>query len=79
MPLYKYVCPKCGHEVTLLKKISDADNVICDVCGSKMVRQIGNVGVVFKGSGYYITDSKKSSSSNSSKSSKAKETVKSKS
>jgi putative FmdB family regulatory protein len=67
MPLYKYVCPNCGHEVTLLKKISDADNVICDVCGSKMVRQIGNVGVVFKGNGYYITDSKKSSSKTSKK------------
>lgn len=59
VPLYRYICPNCGHEVMLLKKISEADEVRCDVCGRKMVRQIGNVGVVFKGNGYYSTDTSK--------------------
>ncbi len=67
MPLYKYVCPKCGHTVTLLRKISNADNVKCDVCGAEMVRQIGNVGMIFKGNGYYITDSKNQVTKKSSK------------
>lgn len=61
MPLYRYVCKNCGHEVVLLRKVSEADNVKCDVCGGKMIRQIGNVGIVFKGGGYYSTDSAKSS------------------
>ncbi len=63
MPLYRYICKKCGHEIVLLKKVAEADNVKCDVCGGKMVRQIGNVGIVFKGGGYYSTDSAKSSGS----------------
>ena len=68
VPLYRYICSKCGHEALLLKKISEADEVRCDVCGGKMVRQIGNVGVVFKGNGYYSTDTSKKA---------AKKTVKS--
>ncbi len=67
MPLYKYVCPNCGHTATLLRKISDADDVKCDVCGAKMTRQIGNIGILFKGSGYYVTDSKGSTKKTSAK------------
>ncbi len=59
MPLYRYVCTNCGHEAVLLKKISEADEVLCSVCGKKMVKQIGNVEVVFKGNGYYSTDTGK--------------------
>lgn len=60
LPLYRYVCPNCGHEEVLLKKFSEADGVKCEVCGSKMVRQMSNLGViVFKGNGYYTTDSGK--------------------
>jgi putative FmdB family regulatory protein len=67
LALYRYVCPKCGHEEVLLKKFSEADGVKCPVCGSKMVRQVSNLGViVFKGNGYYTTDVKKKSTVDSS-------------
>ncbi|WP_428014137.1 FmdB family zinc ribbon protein [Athalassotoga sp.] len=68
MPLYRYVCPKCGHEEVLLKKFSEADGVKCEVCGSKMIRQMGNLEtIVFKGNGYYTTDFKKSPAGSSTK------------
>ncbi|MBB6062578.1 putative FmdB family regulatory protein [Thermosipho japonicus] len=69
MPMYRYVCKSCGHEKVELHSINDNPDITCDVCGSKMERAIGRVGIVFKGSGFYITDSRKSSSTSSSDSS----------
>lgn len=67
MPLYRYVCPKCGNEEVLLRKISEADGVKCEKCGTKMIRQIGNLeSVIYKGNGYYTTDFKKKSTVGSS-------------
>ncbi|MBO8160910.1 MAG: FmdB family transcriptional regulator [Thermosipho sp. (in: Bacteria)] len=63
MPMYRYICKNCGTEKVELHGINDTPEIICDVCGNEMERTIGRVGIVFKGSGFYITDSKNSNSS----------------
>ena len=56
MPTYEYRCPK-GHEFELMQKMSDRPRAKCPVCGLPAVRQIsGGAGLIFKGSGFYITD-----------------------
>ncbi|MDK2885552.1 MAG: hypothetical protein PWP54_110 [Thermosipho sp. (in: thermotogales)] len=65
MPMYRYVCKNCGTEKVELHGINDNPEIICDICGNEMEKTIGRVGIVFKGSGFYITDSKKSSNTKS--------------
>jgi putative FmdB family regulatory protein len=56
MPTYEYQCPQ-GHEFELLQKMSDKARVKCPTCGKPATRKIsGGAGLVFKGSGFYITD-----------------------
>jgi putative FmdB family regulatory protein len=56
MPTYEYRCPN-GHQFEKRQKISDRPGAKCPVCGAAAVRQIsGGAGLVFKGSGFYITD-----------------------
>lgn len=56
MPTYEYQCPE-GHEFELLQKMSDKSRAKCPVCGKPATRKIsGGAGLVFKGSGFYITD-----------------------
>lgn len=56
MPTYEYRCPE-GHEFELMQKMSDRPRAKCPVCGRPATRQIsGGAGLIFKGSGFYITD-----------------------
>ncbi|MFI5209643.1 MAG: FmdB family zinc ribbon protein [Gemmatimonadales bacterium] len=56
MPTYEYLCP-AGHEFEKFQKMSDSPRVKCPECGRMAVRQIsGGAGLMFKGSGFYITD-----------------------
>ena len=56
MPTYEYQCPE-GHKFELLQKMSDRPRAKCPVCGRPGTRQIsGGAGLIFKGSGFYITD-----------------------
>jgi putative FmdB family regulatory protein len=56
MPTYEYVCPS-GHEFEKFQKMSDRPRAACPTCGKPGVRKIsGGAGLVFKGSGFYITD-----------------------
>ncbi len=56
MPTYEYQCPE-GHEFELLQKMSEKPRAKCPVCGRLATRKIsGGAGLVFKGSGFYITD-----------------------
>jgi putative FmdB family regulatory protein len=56
MPTYEYRCPE-GHEFERLQKISDSSRVRCPECGRRATRIIsGGAGLIFKGSGFYITD-----------------------
>ena len=56
MPTYEYRCPE-GHEFERFQKMADPPRAKCPVCGRNAVRQIsGGAGLIFKGSGFYITD-----------------------
>ena len=56
MPTYEYTCPK-GHEFELIQKMSVKPRAKCPVCGEPATRQMsGGAGLVFKGTGFYITD-----------------------
>ena len=60
MPTYQYVCtnPEGKHEFELVQSFTDAPASECPVCGSPVRKVYGSVGVVFKGSGFYRTDSR---------------------
>lgn len=60
MPTYQYQCRDCGHGFEQFQKFSDDPLTDCPECDGTVQRIIQNVGVVFKGSGWYITDSRKS-------------------
>jgi putative FmdB family regulatory protein len=63
MPTYDYECTSCGYTFEVFQSMSDDPLKKCPECGKKVQRLIGGgVGVIFKGSGFYVTDSKKSSS-----------------
>jgi len=56
MPTYEYLCPE-GHEFELFQKMTDKPRAKCPSCGRMSSRKIsGGAGLVFKGSGFYITD-----------------------
>ena len=65
MPIYGYRCTNCGHEFEVYQKMSDGPVEVCPKCQSKVARVLYPTGVVFKGSGYYSTDYKASSSNGS--------------
>ena len=58
MPTYHYRCATCNHEFDQFQRFSDDPLTDCPVCAGRVKRVIHNVGVVFKGSGWYITDSR---------------------
>lgn len=62
MPTYQYACNDCGHELEAVQSFSDDALTTCPECGGRLRKLFGNVGVVFKGSGFYRTDSRSSSS-----------------
>jgi len=67
MPTYEYACAKCGHQFEAVQSFSDAPISVCPECGGEVNKVFSNVGVVFKGSGFYKTDSRKSDSEPSDK------------
>ena len=62
MPTYVYGCDTCGQTFERRQSISDAPLVDCPECEGHVHRLIQPVGIVFKGSGFYVTDNRKSSS-----------------
>ena len=65
MPTYQYACtnPEGKHEFERVQSFSDPAVTVCPECGAPVRKVYGSVGVVFKGSGFYRTDSRKSESS----------------
>ena len=65
MPTYQYACtnPEGKHEFERVQSFSDAPVTECPQCGSPVRKVYGSVGVVFKGSGFYRTDSRKAATS----------------
>lgn len=65
MPMYEYKCPNCGH-FELKQSIKDQPLSNCPTCNAQVQRLISkNVGIIFKGSGFYINDSKTTSTDTS--------------
>ncbi|MBL8018644.1 MAG: zinc ribbon domain-containing protein [Leptospirales bacterium] len=64
MPTYSYQCQDCGHEYDALQSIKAEPDTVCPKCKGRVERLIGaGAGIHFKGTGFYVTDYKKSSSS----------------
>ena len=72
MPTYQYACTECGEHLEVVQKFSDEPLTVCPACQGRLRKVFSAVGVVFKGSGFYKTDSRSSSSSSSSPKSDAK-------
>ncbi|MCF7551319.1 FmdB family zinc ribbon protein [Pseudonocardia sp. WMMC193] len=66
MPTYQYACTDCDHRFEAVQSFSDDALTVCPVCGGKLRKVFSSVGIVFKGSGFYRTDSRSGSSSVSS-------------
>lgn len=63
MPTYQYRCTECGSELEAVQKFTDPSLTTCPECSGKLRKVFNAVGVVFKGSGFYATDSRKSTTS----------------
>ena len=63
MPTYQYTCTECGEPVEAVQKFTDAPLTVCAACGGRLRKVFSPVGIVFKGSGFYRTDSRKNSTS----------------
>ena len=62
MPLYEYKCEECGLRFERRQHFSDDPVRICPDCGGVVVRLIQPAGIIFKGSGFYVTDNRSKSS-----------------
>jgi putative FmdB family regulatory protein len=65
MPTYEYECTSCGQHIEVFQRISEDPLTTCGVCGGTLRKVFYPVGIVFKGSGFYATDSRSSSKSGS--------------
>ncbi|MET9397616.1 FmdB family zinc ribbon protein [Kitasatospora sp. NPDC002965] len=63
MPTYQYQCTECGNGLEAVQKFTDEPLTTCPDCEGRLRKIFSAVGVVFKGSGFYRTDSRSSSSS----------------
>ena len=61
MPTYQYRCTECGDELEAVQKFTDEPLSVCPVCNGQLRKLFSAVGVVFKGSGFYKTDSRSAS------------------
>ena len=69
MPTYEYRCKSCGHGLEVVQSFTDEPLTKCPSCKKKQLRKVfGSIGITFKGSGFYKTDSRTGSSSSSSSS-----------
>ena len=62
MPTYQYACTDCGDRSEVVQRFTDDPLTVCSACGGKLRKVFSPVGIVFKGSGFYRTDSRSGSS-----------------
>jgi putative FmdB family regulatory protein len=62
VPTYQYTCTECGEPLEAVQKFTDAPLTVCTACGGRLRKVFSAVGIVFKGSGFYRTDSRNGSS-----------------
>jgi putative FmdB family regulatory protein len=58
MPTYEYACTQCGQHLEVVQSMSDAPLTTCGACGGRLRKVFAPIGIVFKGSGFYRTDSR---------------------
>lgn len=58
MPTYEYECSDCGHRFEVFRSFQDAPLTSCEACGGKLKKVFHPAGIIFKGSGWYATDSR---------------------
>jgi putative FmdB family regulatory protein len=74
LPLYEYECASCGQAVDKRHGFDETNTDKCEHCGGDLKRRFSATGIVFKGSGFYVTDSRAKASSNTSSSTSGKKT-----
>ena len=62
MPTYEYACRDCGEHLEVVQSFKDAPLTECGRCGGTLRKVFSAAGIIFKGSGYYVTDSRKAAS-----------------
>jgi putative FmdB family regulatory protein len=72
MPTYEYACKACGEHLEVVQSFKDNALTECPACGGPLRKVFGNIGVAFKGSGFYKTDSRSESGKGSHKASEPK-------
>jgi putative FmdB family regulatory protein len=75
VPIYTYTCVDCNDVIEKRQSFSDAPLTTCEQCGGGLRKVLHPVGIVFKGSGWYITDSRSTSSNGASGKRKASSTT----
>ena len=65
MPTYSYACTECENRFDVVQSFSDDALTTCEKCSGRLRKLFGNVGVVFKGSGFYRNDSREAAKSSS--------------
>src|SRR5688500_630826 len=65
MPTYEYACRDCGEHLEVVQSFKDAPLTECGRCGGTLRKVFSAAGIIFKGSGYYVTDSRKAGSGSS--------------
>ena len=63
MPIYEYVCGSCKKKTEVIQRVNEAPLKVCPHCGGKLKKAISAPAIQFKGSGFYITDYARASSS----------------
>lgn len=58
MPTYAYACTECHHRFEVVQSFRDDSLTVCPECGGRLRKVFNSVGIVFKGSGFYRTDSR---------------------
>lgn len=71
MPIYEYVCQKCGHHLEIMQKMSDKDLTKCPECKGKLEKIFSQTSFQLKGSGWYVSDYAGKSGSKSDKADKS--------
>jgi putative FmdB family regulatory protein len=71
VPTYSYACTECDNRFDVVQSFSDDSLTTCDKCAGRLRKLFNSVGVVFKGSGFYRTDSRESTKSSSNGSAKS--------
>ena len=71
MPTYEYRCKDCGNDLEVVQSFTDDALTTCEACGGRLRKLFGNVGIAFKGSGFYKNDSRGKSTSTAANGDKA--------